>query len=86
MEPTEEDLKKLNQVLGYLSKHSKRALWWFKRGRKVNFEAFIDASFGLHGDRTRMMKVCLVDKYILHFMFSYSLQMVMTWELWFFLW
>jgi hypothetical protein len=50
-EPTEEDMKKLNQVLGYLSKHPKRALW-YKRGGKINFEAFIDASFGLHADRT----------------------------------
>ena len=49
--PTDEDLKKLNQVLGYLSKFINRTLRYL-RGGTLNFECFIDASFGVHFDRT----------------------------------
>jgi hypothetical protein len=49
--PTEEDLKKLNQVFGYLSKFIHRTLRYL-RGGKFGFECFIDASFGVHSDRT----------------------------------
>lgn len=44
-------MKKLDQVLGYLSKDPKRMLR-YKRGGKVNFKVFIDASFVLHADHT----------------------------------
>jgi hypothetical protein len=49
--PTEDDMKKLNQVLGYLSKYPKRTLQHL-RGGNLNLECFIDASFGVHPDRT----------------------------------
>ena len=49
--PTEDDMKKLNQVLGYLSKFPKRTLRYL-RGGKLILECFIDASFGVHPDRT----------------------------------
>lgn len=44
-------VKKLDQVLGYLSKDPKRMLR-YKRGGKVNFKVFIDASFVLHTCRS----------------------------------
>jgi hypothetical protein len=44
-------MKKLNQVLGYLSKFPKRTLRYL-RGGKLILECFIDASFGVHPDRT----------------------------------
>ncbi len=49
--PTEEDLKKLKHTLGYLSKYSDCVVNYL-RGENVCFRAFIDASFGIHHDRS----------------------------------
>ena len=57
--PTEDDLKKLNQVLGYLSKYPHRTLYYL-RGGKMNLECFIDASFGVHPDRTSRTGVLIM--------------------------
>ena len=46
--PTEEDLKKLNHTLGYLSKYRDSVV----KGGNFCFRAFIDASFGVHHDRS----------------------------------
>jgi hypothetical protein len=54
--PTEDDMKKLNQVLSYLSKFPKRTLRYL-RGGKLILECFIDASFGVHPDRTSRTKI-----------------------------
>jgi hypothetical protein len=49
--PTADDLKKLNHVLGYLSKYRDFEVRYL-RGGTLLFEAFIDASFGVHPDGT----------------------------------
>jgi hypothetical protein len=48
-EPTEDDFLKLERVVGYLAETADQILW-FKADGIVNFEAYIDASFGVHVD------------------------------------
>ncbi len=55
--PTEDDLKKLNQVLGYLSnKYPNRTLKYL-RGGTSNLKFFIDDSFGVHSDCTSHTRI-----------------------------
>ena len=49
--PTENDLAKLNRVIGYLGR-SRELRTEFKRGEDVNLTAYVDASFGTHSDGT----------------------------------
>lgn len=50
--PTKEDLKKLKNIFGYLSKHRDNVMRYL-RGKDISFLlAYIGASFGIHHGRT----------------------------------